>query len=57
LKSLEEDGFIADISETNKYGEFGILHAMFYCYAEPINKLGNNKVKNALKKISEKINI
>ncbi len=57
MKSLEEDGFIADISETNKYGEFGILHAMFYCYAEPINKLGNNKVKNALKKISEKINI
>ena len=57
VKELEESGFIVDLSETSKYGDFGILHAMFYCFVEPINKLTNNKVKAALKKISEKGNL
>ena len=54
VKDLEESGFINDLTETNKYGDFGILHAMFYCYVEPVNKLTNNKVKAALKKIADK---
>ena len=54
VKELEESGFIADLTETAKYGEFGILHAMFYCFVEPVNKLVNNKVKGALLKIKEK---
>lgn len=44
VKELEESGFIADISETQKYGEFGILHAMFYAYIQPVSKLTNKKV-------------
>jgi len=51
---LEECGFINDLAETSKYGDFGILHAMFYCFVEPVNKLVNNKVKAALKKIADK---
>ena len=54
VKDLEESGFINDLVETTKYGEFGILHAMFYCFVEPVNKLVNNKVKAALLKIKEK---
>ena len=54
VKELEESGFIADLTESTKYGEFGILHAMFYCFVEPVNKLVNNKVKAALLKIKEK---
>jgi hypothetical protein len=54
IKDLEESGFISDLVDTNKFGEFGILHAMFYCFVEPVNKLANNKVKAALLKIKEK---
>ena len=54
VKDLEESGFINDLAETAKYGEFGILHAMFYAFVEPVNKLTNNKVKAALKKIQDK---
>jgi hypothetical protein len=57
VKELEESGFITDLTETSKYGDFGILHAMFYCFIEPVNKLTNNKVKAALKKISDKGNL
>ena len=54
VKELEESGFVADLTESTKYGEFGILHAMFYCFVEPVNKLVNNKIKAALLKIKEK---
>jgi len=40
-----------DLTEGNKYGNFGMLHAMFYCYVEPVAKLGNKQVKGALKQI------
>ena len=53
VKDLEESGFITDLTEKDLFGKFGILHAMFYCFVEPVSKLVNNKVKLALKKIAE----
>ena len=50
---MEDCGFIADLADEKKYGKFGILHAMFYCFVEPVSKLVNNKVKLALKKIAD----
>ena len=49
VKELEDNGVIADLTESAKYGQFGVLHAMFYCFTEPISKLTNTKVKLALK--------
>ena len=58
MKELEDSGFISDLVENNKFGtNFSILHAMFYCYVEPISKLTNNKVKLALKAIQEKYDL
>ena len=53
VKDLEESGFIADLTENSTYGTFGILHAMFYCFVEPVSKLTNKKVQTALKKIAD----
>jgi len=43
-KALEEAGFIADLVDNNKYGTFGMLHVMFFCYLEPVSKLLNKKL-------------
>ena len=44
-KSLEDTGFIADLIEKGKYGTFSMLHAMFYCFLEPVSKLLNQKMQ------------
>lgn len=58
VKELEDCGFISDLVESNKFGaDFTILHAMFYCYVEPVSKLTNNKVKLALKAVQDKYDL
>jgi hypothetical protein len=43
-------GLLEDL-KANTFGTFGILHAMFYCYAEPAQKLLNKNFKAALETI------
>lgn len=50
-KELEESGLISDLVEKGKYGSFSMLHAMFYCYLEPVTKLLNKTMQTALRKI------
>lgn len=52
-KEFEESGLAADLAETSKYGSFSMLHAMFFCYLEPVSKLLNKKMQTALKKIMD----
>jgi hypothetical protein len=40
-----------------KYGEFGLLHAMYYSYLEPIKVMTNNEVKALLPKYREAHNL
>ena len=50
LKELEDDGLLAAL-DSEKFGTFSILHAMVYCYLEPVTKLANKNYKQALKAI------
>ena len=52
-KDLEESGLITDLVDNGKYGSFSMLHAMFFCYLEPVSKLLNKKMQVALKKIMD----
>ena len=51
-KELEDSGLVADLVDGGKYGKFSMLHAMFYCYLEPVSKLLNKKMQTALVKIT-----
>ena len=46
LKNLEFNLF-QDLKD-GKYGEFGILHALFYSYLEPVKQMSNNNFKSYL---------
>ena len=52
LKELEDDGLLTALSGA-KFNSFGILHAMVYCYLEPVSKLVNKNYKMALKSIQD----
>ena len=52
-KELEESGFVADLVDNGKYGSFSMVHAMFFCYLEPVSKLLNKKLQTALKKVMD----
>jgi hypothetical protein len=52
-KDLEDSGLVADLVDNGKYGSFSMLHAMFFCYLEPVSKLLNKKMQTALKKLME----
>mmetsp|Transcript_2670 Transcript_2670/g.4490 ORF Transcript_2670/g.4490 Transcript_2670/m.4490 type:complete len:467 (-) Transcript_2670:758-2158(-) len=52
-KKLESDGFVASLLEKNKFGEFGILHAMLFCFLQPVSELLSDSLKAGLKKIGD----
>lgn len=54
VKEIEEH-LMNDLTESDKFGSSGILHAMFYSFIEPVSKLTNKKVQLALKKVQEKL--
>lgn len=53
VKQLEDAGLVALLSDDANNKQFTTLHAMFYCFVEPVNKLCNQKVKMALKKLQD----
>ena len=44
---------MADLVDNGKYGSFSMLHAMFFCYLDPVSKLLNKKMQTALRKLLE----
>mmetsp|Transcript_9046 Transcript_9046/g.6388 ORF Transcript_9046/g.6388 Transcript_9046/m.6388 type:complete len:173 (+) Transcript_9046:170-688(+) len=55
VKEIEEH-LMNHLIEGDRFGNSGLLHAMFFSYIEPVSKLTNKKVQVALKKVQEKLN-
>jgi hypothetical protein len=52
IKEIDEKLY-PELFTHNKFGEFGILHAMYYSYLEPVKVMTNNVVKALLPKLKD----
>lgn len=48
-----DDRLYPELFTNNKYGEFGLLHAMYYSFLEPAKIMVNNVIKQLLPKLRD----
>ena len=48
-----DDKLYPELFTNAKFGEFGILHAMYYSFLEPVKIMTNNVVKALLPKLKD----
>mmetsp|Transcript_27090 Transcript_27090/g.36886 ORF Transcript_27090/g.36886 Transcript_27090/m.36886 type:complete len:242 (+) Transcript_27090:339-1064(+) len=53
VKEIEEN-ILSNLVDGDRFGEKSILHAMFYSFVQPVSKLGNKKMQDAVTKIKNK---